>query len=234
MKATIIFLFVALSNVAIAQKKYFTYNNDPLFPQKHQFSAGVIAAYTSINPPPSLIVDVTYGITSKFNVGLFGGTTGTLALYGVKINSIIKEMEQVRFHFRFSSVYYPERDGTFLFDRQDKYVMPWMLSMALADAEWKTPKGIRWSAGLGLIETHCIEDMKMWFATSHHGHDHAEEDKLIEIYHTVQVSASIPLSKRLTLKPEVIGVMKGFEFIEQGKYKVAFPVNPYLYLVYLF
>lgn len=118
--------------------------------------------------------------------------------------------------------------------------MPWMLSMALVDAEWKATKGIRWSLGMGLLETHCVEDMKMWFGHEHH-HDHidghvgeTDSGSLIDVFNTVQGSLATPLSKRITLRLEVIAVFRGAELIEKGQWKVIFPVNPYLGIIYSF
>lgn len=244
MKALILTLALLAAKVTMAQVFYTnrTFKNDPHFPTRGRFNGTLLTTYSSVSPPPVLIGDVMYGITHRFSVGAVGGTTGSLGLYGLKVNLSLVEAKQFKVLFRFMSVYYPERDGTFLFDKDDEYVMPWMLSMAVVDAEWRLPNGIRWSVGMGLMETHCINDMKMWLGMEHDHSQHAEDGHvgavdsgaLIDVFNTVQASISIPLSKRFTLRPEVIAVFKGTELIEKGQWKVTFPVNPYLSLIYSF
>ena len=204
-------------------------STDPYFPKKGKFNVGLLTTYSGVNPPPVFIGDVTYGVSSKLSIGLVGGTTGTMALYAFRLNTLLYQKENFRVLFRMSTIYYPERDGTFLFDKNDKYIMPWMLSMALVDAEWKTQKGIRWSVGMGLIETHCVDDMKMWFSKSEFHHKEGPE-----IFNTVQGGVSIPISKRFLIRPEVVVAMKGVRLVEQGRFKVTFPINPYLTFVYCF
>jgi hypothetical protein len=218
------------------------YNNDPHLPGKGNYNGTLLTTYSSESPPPVLIGDVLYGVTNRFAVGVVAGTTGSLGLYGLKVNASLYLRNSFRVLFRFMSVYYPERNGTFLFDRDDEYVMPWMLSMAVFDGEWEFRNGLRISAGAGLMETHCINDMKMWFGIKH-DHSLHEEDghvgkvdsgKLIDVFNTVQGSVSIPLSGKWTLRPEVILVFKGTKLIESEHWKVSFPVNPYLSVVYSF
>ena len=202
---------------------------DPYFPAKRKFHAGLLTTYSGVNPPPVFIADVTYGVSRKLSIGIVGGTTGTLALYAFRLNTLLFQENDFRILFRMSTIYYPKRDGTFLFDKRDKYVMPWMLSMGLIDAEWRTQKGFRWSLGMGIIETHCVDDMKMWFSKSHFQHEAGPE-----IFNTVQGGVSIPISKRFLIHPEVIVAMKGVHLVEQGKFKVTFPINPYLNFIYCF
>lgn len=202
---------------------------DPYFPKKGKFNVGLLTTYSGVNPPPVFIGDVTYGVSNKLSIGLVGGTTGTMALYAFRLNAHLYQNENFRVLFRMSTIYYPERNGPFLFDKSDKYMMPWMLSMALVDAEWETPKGIRWSVGMGLIETHCVDDMKMWFSKSEFHHKEGPE-----IFNTVQGGMSIPISKRFLIRPEVVVAMKGVRLVEQVRFKVTFPINPYLNLIYCF
>lgn len=225
---------------AVVSRAQFT--NDPHFPGKGKLNGTLLTTYSSVSPPPVLIGDVLYGITNRLAVGVVGGTTGSLGLYGLKINATLYQRNSFRTLFRFMSVYYPERNGTFLFDRDDEYVMPWMLSMAVMDAEWRFTNGLRISVGAGLMETHCINDMKMWFGVKHDHSLHAEDGhvgevesgKLMDVFNTVQGSVSIPLSRRWTLRPEVIMVFKGTKLIESEHWKVSFPVNPYVSVVYSF
>ena len=203
--------------------------NDPNFPSKRKFNAGVLATYTGIVPPPAIVGDVTYGVSSKIAVGVLGGTTGALALAGLKLNATLIRKNNFKVMYRMITIYYPERKGKFLFDRKDKFVMPWMLSMGAIDGEWVSKNGTRYSLGVGMLETHCIEGMKKYFW------GHSDEKKVMpfEIFNTAQASVSIPVSKKLTLRPEIITVMKGTTLIKRGEFKV-FPINPYLKLIYTF
>ena len=218
------------------------FRNDPHIPARRNFSGSLLTTYSSANPPPILIGDVMYGISDRFSLGITGGTTGSLALYGIKLNASVFQREYFRVLFRFTSIYYPERNGTFLFDKNELYVMPWMLSMAVTDAEFRSKKGMRWTIGMGLLETHCINDMKMWFGMPHDHSHHAEDGhmgelesgELIDVFNTIQGSVSIPLSKRFTLRTEVIAVFRGTELIEKGQWKVGFPINPYISVTYSF
>lgn len=201
---------------------------DANFPAKGHFNAGLITTYTGITPPPVVIADMTYGVSGRFAVGAMGGTTGAIGLYGLKLNSILMEKNSFRVMYRMVMVYYPGRSGAFLFDRQQRHIMAWMLSMGTIDAEWRTGKGIRWALGMGMMETNCVAGLKAWLG------DTGEEKNLpFELFHTVQGSVSIPLSGKIVIRPEVFCVMKRFELIQQGKFKV-FPINPYLKFVYSF
>jgi hypothetical protein len=203
--------------------------NDPNFPMKGRFNAGVIATYTNATPPPAIIADATYGLTRRIGVGVMAGTTGALGVAGIKINALLLEMNQLQLSSRTVIVYYPERDGKFLFDRKDKKVMPWMLSMTTVDAEIRRRNGMRFSLGMGLLETHCIEGMKKYFWGT------SEESKVVpfEFFQTVQGSVSIPLSGKIIFRPEVILIMKEGKRIEPNVFRVS-PVNPYLKFIYTF
>lgn len=126
-------------------------------------------------------------------------------------------------------IYYPGREGRYMFDKNEKSIMPWMLSMGVLDAALKTGKGIRWSLGMGVLETHCIEGMKQYFW----GVSDQKRVSPFEVFHTLQGSVSIPLSKKLTFRPEVIVVMKDAQLIRTGEFKV-FPISPFLKAIYTF
>ena len=204
-------------------------HHDPDFPSLKQFNAGVMATYTNIAPPPAIIGDVTYRINQRLAVGLLGGTTGAQSLAGLKLNAVIYEKSQFKVFSRVIAVYYPGRRGQYLFDNTDKIIIPWILSMATIDAQLKTAGGVRWSVGVGVVETHCAESMKKFFF------GRGEESRImpVELFHTVQASASIPLSNKLTLRPEIILMMRKWALIPTGQFKV-FPVNPFLKVVYAF
>ena len=236
MKTIFACLLVLCFQLAIAQKNQF--ENDPNLARKGRFNVGAIVTYSTATPPPAFIADVSYGISSKTTLGLTGGTTGALALYGIKFNTLIAGSENKRLLFRFLSVYYPERDGRFMFDRQAKYVMPWFLTMAVIDGEWKLKNRIRLNLGIGLMENHCLDDMKMWFDKNHDhhdmGHDGELEGSLIDVFTTLQAGVAVPLSQRLTLKFETIAVFHKMRLIHKEEFKVTFPINPFLYFVYAF
>jgi len=236
MKTIFTWLPVLCFQLVLAQKSQF--ENDPNLARKGRFNVGAIVTYSTATPPPAFIADVSYGISSKTTLGLTGGTTGALALYGIKFNTLIAGSENKRLLFRFLSVYYPERDGRFMFDRQAKYVMPWFLTMAVIDGEWKLKNKIRLNVGIGLMENHCLDDMKMWFDKNHDhhdmGHDGELEGALIDVFTTLQAGVAVPLSQRLTLKFEVIAVFQKMRLINKDEFKVTFPINPFLNFVYAF
>ncbi len=227
--------FTAVALVALSQENpvYKEESTDPLFPHKQKFNAGVLFTYSGITPPPAIIADVTYGVSRKLSLGIVGGTTGALAVYGLKMNAVLFQKKDFRSVIRMISDYYPERNGTFLFDKSQKQVMPWMLSMGVVDAEWKSEKGIRWSLGMGAIETHCVEDMKMWFH-SIHKHMGETDEKFFDVFFTLQGSVSIPVSKKLFIRPEVFAVFREGKLIKRNEFKVAFPINPYVNFIYTF
>ena len=207
--------------------------NDPHLSAKGKFMAGVITTWAGTIPPPVLIADATYGISNRVSLGIVAGTTGELALYGLKFNASLYEKNNFRVLYRMSSIYYPERNGRFLFDKADKHVMAWMLTMGLLDAEWRTTKGIRWSLGMGLLETHCIDGMMNYIFKRTPSADEEKDELPFDVFNTIQGSVSIPLSKRLTLRPEVITILKGTQFIHGDEHKVG-PFNIYLRLSYTF
>jgi hypothetical protein len=222
-------LIIIVSNWAVAQ------NNDTHFPGRGKFNTGIITTYNSFAPPPVLIGDVTYGVTNKVSLGIIGGTQGSLALLGPKVNVLLAQpSNHFRYLFRFFSVYYFERNGQFLFDRSSRQVMPWILSMATFDCEWKTPKGIRWSLGMGGFETHCVDGMMSMLSGRKETAEDKEHDLPLELFNTVQASASFPVTKKLTLRIETIFAMKGYQLIKAGEFKVASPINPFVNFTYTF
>lgn len=235
---TIVALFLTILPLTVLAQTASSaaYQNDTFFPAKGHFNAGVLTTYSTRNPPPILLGEVSYGISNKFSVGAVGGSIGVLALYGGKMNAILYQHQDFRLAFKFMSVYYPGRDGKFLFDRTDKHIMPWMLSTAAIDAEWRTARNIRWTVGLGMTETHCIDGMKRLFTRIGGGPvPPADEDDLkLDVLTTLRAGASIPLSKRLTLRPEAFAVFKGINLIKRGEHKVGFPVIASLTFVYSF
>ena len=74
--------------------------------------------------------------------------------------------------------------------------MPWFLTMAVIDGEWKLRNRIRINAGIGLMENHCLDDMKMWFDKNHDhhdmGHDGELEGSLIDVFTTLQAGVAVP------------------------------------------
>ena len=203
--------------------------HDPEFPGRRNFNAGVLTTYTTIAPPPAIIGDITYGINNRMSVGLMAGTTGAQSLTGLKFSAELFRRNDFRMMYRMIIVYYPGRRGEYLFDNSEKRIIPWMLSMGVIDAEWKSEKGIRWSIGMGLLETHCVIGMKRFFW----GGGDEEEVMPFEFFHTVQGSVSVPVSRRLTLRPEVFIVMRNAQLIRTGEAKV-FPVNPFIKLIHTF
>ena len=240
MKIINTFILCAVAHVALSQQSRFAGQNmnDPNYPAKGRFNAGILTTYSSKTPPPVLIGTVTYGISNKFSMGIVSGTTGNLAVYGIKLNAVLLQRNSFRMAFRMFSAYYPERNGKFLFDRKDLHVMPWMLSMGVVDAEWRTNKGIRWALGVGMLETHCIDGMKRWFSNlGHHrqGSEIEEEGDLpFETFTSLQAGVSIPISKKLTFHPEVFTVFKGGKLIKSGEHRVGFPIIATVTLTYSF
>ena len=203
--------------------------HDPDFPGRKIFNAGVMTTYTAITPPPALVGDITYGFSAKFSVGLIAGTTGAQSLAGTKLNVILYGRNNFRVIYRMVMLYYPGRDGQYLFDKSDTFIMPWMLTMGAINAEWTSPKNIRWSLGMGVLETHCIEGMKQYFW----GETEKAKVSPFEVFHTLNGSVSIPVSKKFTFRPEVIAVMKDGQLVKRGDFRV-FPINPFLKLIYTF
>lgn len=239
MKKIITIIFCAIANLASAQERSLEIDrHDALFPGRKNFNAGILLTYTPVAPPPVLIGEVTYGISNRLTVGIVGGTTGALALYGGKINAVLVQRENFRASFRMLSLYYPERNGKFLFDRREKYVMPWMLSMAVIDGEWKLKNGIRFSGGAGVLETHCMAGLKMWMKGYHSrselGGSPIEFAEFLDLFTVAHTSVSVPLTRRLTLRPEVFTVFKNGRLIKREEFRVALPVNAYVGLTYSF
>lgn len=223
-------VMVAHAQLAMNARQIYGENqHDGDFPGKNKFNAGLMTTYTAITPPPALVGDVTYGISERLSFGLLGGTTGAQSLAGAKINSVLFQRNNFRVIYRMVMIYYPGREGQYMFDKSEKSIMPWMLSMAVLDAAWKTRKGVRWSLGMGVLETHCIEGMKQYFW----GVTDQERVSPFEVFHTLQASVSIPVSKKLTLRPEIIAVLKDAQLIKTGDFKV-FPINPFLKVIYTF
>jgi hypothetical protein len=240
MKIINTFLLCAVAHTALSQPGRFTglNLNDPNYPAKGRFNAGILGTYTSKTPPPVLFGNITYGISNKFSVGVVGGTTGNLAGCGIKLNAVIVQRNSFRIAYRMISIYYPERNGKFLFDRRYLHVMPWMLSMGVIDTEWRTKKGIRWALGIGMLETHCIDGMMKLFSNLGHPRQKAEAEKdgdlPFETYTTLQAGVSIPVSTKLTFHPEVFTIFQGGKLIKSGEHKVGFPIIATVSLTYAF
>jgi hypothetical protein len=234
MKIYLILYFFVVAQPVFGQKRLADMKDqpDPLFPAKRKFNGGLISTYRGVNiPAPVFITDITYGISKKVSAGIVGGTTGQLALMGLRVNALLFERGNFRSLIRFNAIYYPARDGQFLFDPSIKHVMPWMFTMGIADAEWKTKGGTRWTVGIGYLETHCVDGMLKMF---HLSKENEQADLPLELYTTAHVGVSIPLSRRLFLRPEMIVVMKGLKPIVTTPDAKASPINPYVNLVYVF
>ena len=232
MKIINTFILCAVAHVALSQQGRITGQNlnDPNYPAKGRFNAGILTTYSGKTPPPVLFGNITYGISNKFSVGVIGGTTGNLAGLGIKLNAVLLQKNSFRMAFRMFSVYYPERNGKFLFDRNDLHVMPWMLSMGVIDTEWRSKKGIRWALGVGMLETHCIDGMMRLLR----GEPKDEDDLSFEAFTSLQGGVSIPVSKKLTFHPEVFTVLKGGKLIKSGEHRVGFPIIATVSLTYAF
>ena len=105
--------------------------------------------------------------------------------------------------------------------------------MGLMDAEWKFANGIRWSIGPGFLETHCVDGMMNLITGSKPGPGEEEELLGLEVFGTIQTTVSIPLSKKFTLRPEVITVWDGVQLVSGDTHQVR-PLYIYLNLVYRF
>lgn len=224
----IVMLIVLLIQDVRAQEAE-RFQNDPFLPAKHQFNAGIFTSYRGSSiPAPVLIGEVSYGLTSRFSIGLVGGTIGTQALVGIRMAASVYQKEKFRLLYRMSILYYPGRDGTFIFDNSNQHVMPWILGMGFLDAEWRTEKGIRWSIGMGFLESHCADGMmNMLFGSE------AEANLGLEVFNTIQGGAAIPLSKRFTLRPEAIVAFEGTQIVSGENHKVG-PLYLYVHLAYSF
>jgi len=234
MKTITLSILMAISNFCVAQEASFRQRNqnDPLFPMKNHFNAGLISTFTGTTPPPVLIADVTFGASKNVSLGMVGGTTGTLALCGLRLNAILFQQSNFRGVLRMNAIYYPGRDGKFLFDPSNQHVMPWMFTMGIADVEWKTKGGTRWSLGMGYLETHCIDGMMKLL---HLSNDVDQKKELpFQFYNVMHGGVSYPISKKLFLRPEVVVVMRGLNVIEKTAKSKVSPFNPYLNMVYTF
>ncbi len=211
-----------------------TSGNDPYFPGKHKFSAGFITTFRGSSvPAPVMIGDVAYGLSNRFSLGIVGGTTGTFSVVGTKLAARLYDHKSFRLLYRMSMIYYPERKGTYLFDKTNQNIMPWMLTMGLLDGQWQMKNGLRLAAGMGLLETHCIDGMMNLILGRKPDAEEKEDESPFELFNTFQTSVSIPLSKKLTLRPEAIMIFQGTNLVHGDEHKVR-PVNLYLNMVYNF
>jgi hypothetical protein len=229
---TVLFI-ISLFQEASAQTTN-RFDNDPFFPARHRFNVGL---YTSYRGPsiaaPVAIGEVTYGFTKRFSMGFIVGTTGTLAVVGIRLAGSVYQKENFSLKYRMSVIYYPERNGTFLFDRTSQQVMPWFLSTGLLDGEWRMKSGLRWSVGMGLLETHCADGMMNLILGRKPSAEEEKNELPFHLFNTFQGAVSIPLSSRFTLRPEAIFVCHGLHLIGADDPKVS-PVILYLNLVYAF
>ena len=206
--------------------------NDPLFPSKGRSAIGLVTSIP-INLLPIAIVEFNHGVSDRFSLGLIGGTTGVLALYGVKINVLLLQREKFRMYFRMPIIYYPERKGTFLFDKEHKEIEPWMLSSSAVNAEWETEKGLKWSLGIGIIETFCF-NMKGIFKKEI---DILETPTMLKVFNTFNGSVFIPFRERWMFQLEIIAVMNGFKLArksESPRFRSGSPINPLFTFSYSF
>ena len=203
--------------------------NDHLFPSKGRSAIGFITSIP-LKKLPIAVVEFTHGVSNRFSIGLIGGTTGVLALYGVRINALLLQREKFRMYFRMPIIYYPERKGTFLFDKEHKEVEPWMLSSSAVNAEWETEKGLKWSLGIGIVETFCFS-IKGIFKKEIDVH---ETPGMLRVFNTFNGSVSIPFCERWMFQLEIIAVMNGFKLSQKNDFgsSVGSPIKPLFTISY--
>ena len=203
--------------------------NDHLFPSKGRSAIGFITSIP-LKKLPIAVVEFTHGVSNRFSIGLIGGTTGVLALYGVRINALLLQREKFRMYFRMPIIYYPERKGTFLFDKEHKEVEPWMLSSSAVNAEWETEKGLKWSLGIGIVETFCFS-IKGIFKKEIDIH---ETPTMLRVFNTFGGSVSIPFCEKWMFQLEIIAAMNGLKLSQKNDFPSGggSPINPLFTISY--
>ncbi len=63
------FIFCAVAHIALSQqsRSIGLNQNDPNYPAKGRFNAGILTTYSGKTPPPVLFGNITYGISNKFS-----------------------------------------------------------------------------------------------------------------------------------------------------------------------
>lgn len=162
------------------------------------------------------IVEYARGISNRTTVGALIGITPNVVGYGLRVRSILfQKSDDFRVYFRMPMFYYDKTK-----ELGDE---PWVLTWPTINAEWKLDAGARLSVGAGVVAAACAHSLLGRDTHTDHDHHHMEGvTGLVDaathdsgfmggVWNTYQMSAALPVNKRIMFQSEIALVMNGFE-----------------------
>jgi hypothetical protein len=184
--------------------------------------SSTIGLYSGI--PYVGITEYSYGISRHFALGVLYGYTPVVVGYGLRIKVLIAEPdENRRVYLKSPILYYPKTN--------ELGGDPWILAWPNINVEWKMKNGARFWSGLGLVGAACVDylfgikDNETTTANDHQGNvTMAKKGIMADLWNTIQVGYSKPVSKKMTFMAEVAPVMKGLKLSSSNQWIGGPPV----------
>ncbi|MEO5907397.1 MAG: hypothetical protein ABIQ11_11765 [Saprospiraceae bacterium] len=170
----------------------------------------MIEVYTGI--PYVAIAQYSYSFSDRFSVGILYGYTPDVLGYGLRVKAVIAEpSSSFRINLKSPFIYYPRMSA--------ENAESWVLAWPTINGELKLKNEARIWAGFGVIGAACVDyfGSKIEKEDRHPpGHDDGDEEheeiKEAELWNTLQIGYSKPLSNKLSYVIEIAPVMKGLKF----------------------
>lgn len=172
-----------------------TPSTDYLFPGKRQLQLTVGTGVPYVG-----IVEVAYGFSDRFALGVIVGQTPNVTGYGIRLRAtLVEKANDFRIYFRMPIFYY---GSTKKFGDE-----PWILSWPVVATEWSLTSKAKLSIGVGIVEAHCIDALM-------EGEDHHENPEMGfdgGFWNTVHAGMAWNLSRGFALQSEASLVMEGLK-----------------------
>lgn len=188
--------------------------HDYLMPQKGKSLAEF---YTGL--PYVAIGQYSYGFSDRFSVGVIYGFTPFVRGMGLRIKAIIgTPTNRMRIYFKSPLIYYPKA--------KEEKLDPWFLVWPTINVEWKLKNEGKIWVGAGVIGAACAD--VIFNPKERHKNMSADEmqkmEKMTDLWNTLQIGYSKPISNKLSFVIEIAPVLKGLKIKSHDGFLDGAPV----------
>ncbi len=174
-------------------------SNDALFAP-----AGHLAGTVASGIPYVGIVELAYGVTSGFTVGVIAGVTPDTEGIGLRLRGVVAKKGNDRIVLTSPILYYP---GTASSGGDQ-----WLLVMPSLLAEHRFEGGLAVHVGLGFAAAECTDSIGSFFRTGSFGREKDDDQKMGfmgDVWATATVGAGLPVGRATALFGDVTLVTQG-------------------------